>query len=71
MKPLNLSRTWNIFDVVWLILQFPGYKQHDPKDLNVQAMEQAETVREQNQDGVDSNGDGHSKRGNEVIDLNL
>ncbi|KAG7026753.1 B-box zinc finger protein 19 [Cucurbita argyrosperma subsp. argyrosperma] len=39
-------------------VEFPGDKQHDPKDL-------------QNQDGVDSNGDGHSKRGNEVIDLNL
>ncbi|XP_023517413.1 B-box zinc finger protein 19-like isoform X2 [Cucurbita pepo subsp. pepo] len=52
-------------------VEFPGDKQNDPKDLNVQAMEQAETVRGQNQDGVDSNGDGHSKRGNEVIDLNM
>lgn len=67
-----------------VILQFPGDKQNDIKDLNVQAMEQVEAVRGQNQDGAEkqenlrvsgikdySNGDGHSKRGNKVIDLNM
>ncbi|XP_038882860.1 B-box zinc finger protein 18-like isoform X1 [Benincasa hispida] len=68
-------------------VEFPGDKQNDVKDLNVKPMEQVEKVRSQNEERGEiekhqelrvsdvkkdySNGDGHSKRPNKVIDLNM
>lgn len=68
-------------------MQFPGDKRNDGKDQNVKPMEQVEKVKGQNEErgeiekheelrvsGVEkdySNGDGHSKRPNKVIDLNM
>ncbi|XP_008440796.1 B-box zinc finger protein 19-like isoform X2 [Cucumis melo] len=68
-------------------VEFPGDKRNDGKDQNVKPMEQVEKVKGQNEErgeiekheelrvsGVEkdySNGDGHSKRPNKVIDLNM